>query len=287
MNTAFLNDVKVKFKKSIKYLQPSHQPNFIIIGSQKAGTSSLHYYLDQHPQMSGSHPKELHYFSRDIHFGKSLKNYEKHFQGWSKKKYFESTPTYLYTPGACEAIQYAYPDLKLIVVLRDPIKRAYSAWNMYKHFFEKGQVENAIKAKPRREGNLLYKKLYADRDIFPSFRECIDIELDLIKSKEGFEPALLRRGLYLEQLNHYWSNFGEDNVLVLGFNDLVKNTESTLKEITNFLDVEDIGWSFLNTEPCNIRSYSEPITEDDKQFLENFYLQPNEELFKVIGHINW
>ncbi len=284
MNFTFLRKAKAQLRK---ILQPVHQPNFMIIGTQKAGTTSLHFYLNQHPQLSGSSPKELHYFSRDPHVRESLKNYEKHFRGWGKKKYFESTPTYLYTPGTCRAIQKAYPDLKLIVILREPVKRAYSAWNMYKDIFEKGRVEEAIKSKPRREGNLLYTKFYENRDTFPSFRECIDIELDLIRSGESFEPALLRRGLYLEQLNRYWDNFGKENVLILGFNDLVKDTENTLKKITDFLGVEDLGWSFLNTEPRNARSYSEPITQNDKQLLESFYHQSNKELFEAIEPINW
>ena len=287
MNLTFLRKAKAKLKKIIKNLQPVHRPDFIIIGTQKAGTSSLHFYLDQHPQLSGSDPKELHYFNRDIHFNKSLSSYEEHFRGWEQNKYFESTPAYLYIPGACEAIQHAYPDIKVIVVLRDPVKRAYSAWNMYKDFFEKDRVEDIIKLKERREGDLLYTKFYEGRDQFPSFRECIKIELDLIQSNESFEPALLRRGLYLEQLNRYWKNFGKDNVLILGFNDLVNDTENTLKKVTDFLGVEDLGWSFLNTEPRNTRNYSEPITEGDKQLLEDFYRQPNQELFEAIGPINW
>jgi hypothetical protein len=287
MNLNFLRKSKAKLKKIIKNLQPVHRPDFIIIGTQKAGTTALHFYLDQHPQLTGSNPKELHYFNRDIHFGKSLSDYEHHFRGWEQNKYFESTPAYFYIPGACEAIQHAYPNIKVIVVLRDPIKRAYSAWNMYKDFFEKGKVEDVIKSKQRREGDLLYTKFYEGRDQFPSFRECIEIELDLIKTNDSFEPALLRRGLYLEQLDRYWKNFGKNNVLILGFNDLTKDTENTLKKITDFLDVEDLGWSFLNTEPRNARSYSEPISESDKQLLEDFYRQPNKELFEAIGPINW
>lgn len=287
MNLTLLRGAKAKLRNIITNLQPVHRPDFIIIGAQKAGTSSLHFYLDQHPHLSGSVPKELHYFNRDIHFNKSLSIYEEHFRGWNDNKYFESTPAYLYTPGTCDAIQHAYPDMKVIAVLRDPIKRAYSAWNMYKDFFEKDQVEDIIKLKPRRKGDLLYTKFYEGREEFPSFRECIEIELDLIKSNESFEPSLLRRGLYLEQLNRYWGNFGKDNVLVLGFNDLIKDTEKTLKKVTNFLGVEDLGWSFLNTEPRNTRDYSEPITQSDKQLLEDFYRQPNQELFDVIKHINW
>ncbi len=295
MNLTFWRKTKAKLKKVIKYLQevntnlqPVHSPDFIIIGAQKTGTTSLHYYLGQHPKLSASFPKELHYFNRDIHFNKSLQSYEEHFRGWNQKnKYFESTPAYFYIPGTCEAMHHAYPDLKVIVVLRDPLKRAYSAWNMYKDYFEKNWVDEKIKSKQRREGDLLYTKFYEGRDTFPSFRECIEIELELMKSAENFEPALLRRGLYLEQLNRYWKNFGKDNVLVLGFNDLVKDTESTLKKTTEFLEVEDLGWSFLNTEPRNIRSYSEAISESDKQFLEDFYAKPNRELFDAIGQVNW
>ncbi|MCU7938646.1 MAG: sulfotransferase domain-containing protein [gamma proteobacterium symbiont of Bathyaustriella thionipta] len=287
MHSIFLSRAKVKFKKITMQLQPVHRPDFMIIGAQKAGTTSLYNYLKQHPMIVGSYPKETHYFDRDIHFNKSLTSYEKHFVGWGKKKYFESTPSYLYSPGTCEAIHNAYSELNIIIVLREPIKRAYSAWNMYKDFFEKGLVERVIKSKPQREGKLLYKKFYEGRDVFPSFRECIDIELDLIESGMGYEPALLRRGLYLEQLNPYWNSFGKENILILGFKELIKDTENTLKKVTGFLDIEDIGWSFLNTTPYNARSYKEQITESDNQLLKDFYLKPNQELLGAIGHINW
>ncbi len=276
-----------KVKTRLRFFLPTHRPDFIILGAQKAGTTSLHYYLDQHPDMSGSYPKEVNFFNRDFYFGKNSENYEKHFRGLGTMKYFESTPEYLYTPDTNKVMHDLYPDLKLIVLLRDPVKRAYSAWNMYKDFLDKNQVDVMIKSEPCRDGNLLYKKLYEGREVFPSFRECIDIELDMIKSGEGFEPALLRRGLYLDQLNNYWNIFGKEKILILGFNDLVKDTDNTLKKITNFLGIQDIGWSFLEKEPRNIRSYSEPILESDKKILEDFYRQSNEELFNAIGHINW
>lgn len=276
-----------KIKTRLRFFLPTHRPDFIILGAQKAGTTSLHYYLDQHPNMSGSYPKEINFFDRDYYFEKKLEDYEKHFRGLGTMKYFESTPEYLYTPNTYKVMHDIYPDLKLIVLLRDPVKRAYSAWNMYKDFLDKKQVDVLIKSKPHREGSLLYEKLYKGREIFPSFRECINIELNMMKSAEGFEPSFLRRGLYLDQLNHYWSSFGKEKILILGFNDLVKDTNNTLKKITDFLEIEDIGWSFLQEEPRNSRSYSEPILESDKQFLEDFYRQPNEKLFNAIGHVNW
>ncbi len=283
MNYGFLEKIKTTFRD----FQPVHRPNFIIIGAQKAGTTTLHYYLNQHPDISGSVPKEIHFFNRDFYFGKSVESYEKHFRGWRAKKYFEATPAYLYIPDTYKVMHDLYPDLKLIAILRDPVKRAYSAWSMYKYMFDNKRTDEMIKSKPCRNGDLLYKKLYEGREVFPSCRECIDIELGLIKSGEGFEPAILRRGLYIDQLNHYWNSFGKEKILILGFNDLVKDTKNTLKKITDFLEIKDAGWSFLQKEPRNTRSYSESILESDKKFLEDFYRQPNKELFDTVGHINW
>ena len=282
-----LYNISKKLKTRFRFFMPVHRPDFIIIGAQKAGTTSLHYYLDQHPGMSGSYPKEVGFFDQDYYFGKKLKSYEKHFRGWGAMKYFESTPDYLYTPETSKVMYDSYPDLKLIVMLRDPVKRAYSAWNMYRDFLDKNLVNRLLNSRPHREGNLLHKKFYEGREVFPSFRECIDIEIDMIKSGEGFEPSLLRRGLYLEQLNNYWKFFGKEKILILGFNDLVKDSDNTLKKITDFLGVKDIGWSFLKAEPRNMRSYSAPILESDKKILDDFYRQPNKELLDAIGFINW
>jgi len=282
-----INQVIRKIKRKLKSFLPAYRPDFMILGAQKAGTSSLHYYLSQQPSLSGSFPKEVGYFNQDYYFEKKLEDYEKHFRGWGDKKYFESTPEYFYTPDTHKIIHDLYPDLNFIVLLRDPIKRAYSSWNMYKDIFEKNQVNDLIKSIPPRKGNLLYKELYEGREAFPSFRECIDIELDLIKSGKGYEPSFLRRGLYLDQLNDYWNSFGKDKILILGFNDFVKDTENTLKKVTGFLGVPDVKWSDLKKEPLNARSYTEPIKESDKEFLEEFYRQPNKELFETIGHINW
>jgi hypothetical protein len=120
---------------TIRGLMKPHAPDFIIIGAQKSGTSSLHYYLDQHPDFCASSEKELHYFNRHVHFGKPLAEYEANFRSFRKKKHFESTPAYIYHPGALDLIKKTYPEIKLIAVLRDPVKRSYSAWNHYRQTF--------------------------------------------------------------------------------------------------------------------------------------------------------
>jgi len=247
----------------------------------------LHFYLNQHTQLCGSTPKEIHYFDRDIHFGKTLSEYQGHFRGSSLKYHFESSPSYLYSPESAANIKNYYPEIRLIVSLREPIKRAYSAYNHYRQHFETGRYIKTIQNLSRRQGNLLFDKFFKDRTEFPSFRECIDIELDLIGKGVGFEPALLRRGLYLQQLENYWKYFDPKQIKIIGFKDLIIETETVLRDVTSFVGAEDIEWSIFNREPKNTSVYQSPIAEEDQQLLEEYYAEPNRQLFERIGKLNW
>jgi hypothetical protein len=264
-----------------------NEPIFLILGAQKAGTTSLHDYLEHHPMLSGGMRKELGYFHRDIYFGKSYSSYKRDFCGSRKKIYFEATPEYLAHPGTAQHIYEKLPNVKMIVLLREPIKRAYSAWNHYRQHFETGKYVSAIKSIPRREGNLLFQKFFVGRSCFPSFRECIDIELDLINKADGFEPALLRRGLYLDQLESYWKFFDKEQVLILGFKDLIENTNEVLNQVCCFIGAEEMDWSQIKKEPKNAREYAEPLPESDRLILNEFFAEPNRLLFEKIGLINW
>ncbi|WP_158223138.1 sulfotransferase family protein [Halovibrio salipaludis] len=259
----------------------------MIIGAQKAGTSSLYHYLSQHPKISGSNPKEVGYFHRDRHFGKTITDYRTSFRGLRSRSHFEATPAYLYHPNVAPAIYYSYPSMKFIVVLREPGKRAYSAWNHYRNLFESGRYKKAVLEKPTLPGNELASKLFENRTKFPSFRECIDIELEIINSDTEFEPGILRRGLYLKQLEEYWKYFSKDQFLVLGFKDLTDNLEASLKKITDFLGVQSFDIDSVANEARNQRTYTEPMLPEDRNFLDNFYETPNKKLFDAIGRLNW
>jgi hypothetical protein len=282
-----LQGAKRKLKNKAKQALRPHNPSFIIIGAQKSGTSSLHHYLNQHPDLVGSKPKEIHFFNREIYFQKDIHWYKNHFKSvYPNKTYFESTPAYLYQPDTAKLIKKYYPDIKLIAILRDPVKRAYSAWNHYRDIFDNNIMEKAIKNKNRRSNNLLYEKFFKERTEFPSFEECINIELELMQS-DIYEPALLRRGLYIDQIKQYWNYFGKNNVLTLGFMDFVDNFEYTMSHIARFIDIKDIDWNNLDRTPKNTRQYKEPINNETKNYLEDFYSIPNQRLFSEIGHIRW
>lgn len=272
---------------AIRGLRFVNDPGFIVIGAQKCGTSSLHYYLDQHRGLVGSNPKEIHFFDRDIYFGQTVEDYRRNFRGSRAKLHFETSPSYLYTPGSAFNIWAQYPDIKMIVILREPIERAYSAWNHYKQLFESGEFRESIQKNPKRPGNLLFDMLFKGRDAFPSFGECVELELGLIERSDGFEPALLRRGLYLEQLERYWRYFEQPQILILGFKDLVTDTVATLNRVCDFLGVNPMDINSIDLEPRHNREYGAPVSEEDRRILEEFYAEPNRQLLERNGAVNW
>jgi hypothetical protein len=287
----FLYRIKKRIIKLFKFFFRRHEPDFIIIGVQKSGTSSLHYYLNQHPNLVGSEPKEIHYFDRWINYGYSLKWYENHFKSFSKREqlFFESSPNYIYYESVAKKIHEFYPNIKLILVLRNPIERAYSAWNMYKQMFEEGKDFESKKGKYPGTPNLIHKYLFKNRNSFPGLAETIKIERQLIeKNPQLDEPSVLRRGIYVEQIKKYYKYFGKDQLLILGFNELINNLDNTLHKIYQFLGVKKYPHLDIDTKPRNKRNYDTKMNQQDYKMLEDFYEAYNQQLFNLIGRkIDW
>ena len=278
-------------KKYHKYFLKSNKPDFLIIGAQKSGTSSLHYYLNQHPRLVGTRPKEIHYFDQWINFGYSLEWYENHFNSINPKNklFFETTPNYMFYDSSCKLIAETYPNIKLIIILRDPVPRAFSAWNMYHDKFQ--QNKNSYKNKNGRfpgESNFSHKHLFENRTSFPGFRECILLEQDLKKEGKNVDPFFLRMGEYANQIKSLYRYFNSDQLLILGFKDLVNNTEQTLEKVYSFLQVESFEYKKLNIEPRHSRPYKLKLKDEDRKFLEEYYAGANSELFELLGSkLNW
>ena len=126
-------------------------PNFLIIGAPRAGTSSLYEYLKQHPEVFMSPTKELFFFddpSKSVWTPRELAAYEQHFAGVSTETAIgEATPTYLYSSKAATEICEVIPDVRILVLLRQPADRAFSA---YVHGLRSGdelrRIEHAFDA---------------------------------------------------------------------------------------------------------------------------------------------
>src|SRR6266700_8386700 len=104
-------------------------PNFLILGPPKCASTSLHYYLGQHPDIYTSKIKETNFFS--LQYQKGIAYYCNFFaDAINKRAIGEATPSYAFLPYVAERIKNHFPDIKLILCFRDPAERAFSSWLM-------------------------------------------------------------------------------------------------------------------------------------------------------------
>ena len=201
-------------------------PDFFIAGAPKAGTTALHAALARHPQLYLSGVKEPKFFLTDgpppAQGGPGdAKTYREHI--WRQPDYEalfapapagtirgESTPFYLYSPAAQQRINKLIPQAKMIIVLRDPIERAHSNWA---HLWSSGL------------------------DPIDDFVRACDAEDRRVAAGWAEFWHYKRIGLYGEQLEHLYTMFAAEQVLLLRYIDLVDNPSDTLDRICAFLGV--------------------------------------------------
>ncbi len=186
-------------------------PNFLIIGSQKAVTTSIYHILGGHPEIYFPDIKELNFFFFDHYFEKGIDFYSRNFNNMppDNKCCGEASPGYICHPEAPARIKKSLPDAKLILTDRNPIERAYSQyWDNRRSLVEP-----------------------------LSFQEVMDRALTetYIPGKLGY----FSRGTYIQYIRRYLKQFDHDQLLVLTFDELKKNPAQFYKKIFEFLDVDD------------------------------------------------
>ncbi len=188
-------------------------PNFLCLGAQRSGTTTLHVALSRHPEVFVPRGvKEPSFFSHDVNYYSGLATYERqHFaEAAGETAVGEVSPEYLHQPVAAERIERALgQDLRLLVILRHPVDRAFSQYRMnYSWFWETLGFEEAVAAE-RRD---------AERSM-PRFR-------------------YLERGRYAAQLRPYLERFGRERILFLSFETELRGLPAaTLDRIWDFLGV--------------------------------------------------
>lgn len=268
-------------------------PGAFIVGAQKAGTSSLFRYLELSPNLTGSEPKEVGFFDKEYHFKKGVDWYERHFVRRKKGSqiYFEATPEYLYREQVPRRIYEYNPNAKIVILLREPVSRAYSAWNMYRQFSESGKYPKVLDRHydGRNAANPIYS-IFLGNKTPPSFQEYLDIEFDLMaESEPEEEPGLIRRGIYLPQVQRYVNLFGLNNVLLLGSEELRTNTAKTVKKAALFLTGFDaeIRSEAMSTQ-FHARKYKDQIPPVCRKRLAEFYRPHNDRLWEYLGkEVHW
>ncbi|MBF5056077.1 sulfotransferase [Alcanivorax sp. 521-1] len=191
--------------------------NLVVPGFPKSGTSSLHVYLDRHPEISMSTPKEPHFFNRD---NVNLANPEEHNKFFScsenTKFYGESSTTYCISTLACERIKQHIFEPKIIILLRDPVERAVSH---YKWLCALGY-----------EKRPLHEALMANGHGF-KFGE----------SWGGNYKSYIQFSEYSKYVPMWQESFGYENVLLLSTKELSASPDQALKKVWRFLGVESIN----------------------------------------------
>ncbi len=262
-------------------------PSFMVIGVQKGGTSSIYSYLSQHPSILVPKTKELHYFDTHNSTPKEpyLKNFPKSY--FSRKITFEATPRYIYYPSTAQKLYEFNSKLKFIIILRNPVKRAFSAWNMYKQLAQNPKIINASKNLMKQNSLEQLYKYYFENN-FPSFQDAITLELSNDFGSEIIEPSLVKRGYYKTQIETYLNFFPKESFLFIDFDSFKKETLLTLKQITNFLGISEFNYDFLNLEPMNKRTYDSKINENLYYLLLNHFQLKNKGLEELINlELNW
>jgi hypothetical protein len=206
------------------------RPTFLILGAAHCGTTTLHAWLGQHPDVVVSRPKETGFF--DQAYDKGLDAYWRdHFSHWSGQRAAgEATPSYFRLPFVAHRIQRDVPDVRLIVMLRSPVDRTYSAWwSAYALGFEDRPFELAVLDELGRppptlsgpDGERLYRASRLARG----------------PHHPGL-TAYLHGGRYAEHLGVYLQLFPRDRLHVLLLEDLRANAATAMSETWAFVGVD-------------------------------------------------
>jgi hypothetical protein len=274
-----IRDAKARIRPAYRRmtLRSRVLPDFVIIGAQKAGTTSLIRYLRSHPDVAlEPGVGEVHFF--DIHWSKGESYYRSHFRrasslerstGGKRAITGEKTPYYLYHPLSPARAAATIPKARLIALLRNPSERAASHHKMNVNMGnEPLSLAEAIEAEPGR--------------IDAAFQGIIDGT-----TPPGAGPVPLysyvARGRYAEQLDRWLEHFPREQLLVLRSEDLLSDPEDTYARVLDFLDLDVVSTEFERHNAAR-KPYS--VDAEVRVRLDELFDEPNRRLAAEYG-ISW
>ena len=243
-------------------------PDFLIIGAKRCGTTSLFTYLPEHPSIIESHHDNMGFFNDNYHLG--INWYKSFFPTiFTKKRIekeqgkflsFDDTPFYVYNPQVVRRIHENFPNSKMILLLRNPIDRAYSNYNLSTN-----------------------RKLTFEETIENEINEIQNINLELKDESylvNDFYEKILPRGFYAKQLEVWYRIFSKEKILIKSSEDFANNTDEVLNQIFNFLEIKQV--KIKDTKKHNVRKFP-PMEQKTRDHLIEFFKPYNESLYKLIN----
>ncbi|MGB3532297.1 MAG: tetratricopeptide repeat protein [Microcoleaceae cyanobacterium] len=244
-------------------LKSNDFPNFLIIGSSKCGTTSLYHNIIEHPQILPALKKEINFWHDDLKQG--LNWYRAHFLPYPQTQHYltgEASPHYLDLQETAQRVFQFCPQMKLIILLRNPVQRAISH---YHHWLRLGLEHRNIK-------------------------EVIQTELDTINYVLQFPIQYQRwyqsinyiaRGAYIGFIQQWMAIFPPEQFLILSCENLAAHPEATMKQVFTFLGLPDLPT--CRYTQLNVGHYP-PLSPSLFQLLSDFYQPYNQQLEEYLGN---
>lgn len=252
-------------------------PDFLIIGAQKAGTTSLFQDLLSHPCIGQPSEKEVHYFDYPENFKRGILWYRSHFPLMIHKYYSaiiqkslfvtgESSPYYLFHPHVPKRAAQILPDVKLIILLRNPADRAFSH---YQHEIsssnESLSFEEAIQGREQ-ELEIEIQRMHQDENYYSRSHQCY---------------SYLLRGIYWKQLQHWFSLFPREQFLILNSESYFHEPAQEYRRVIQFLGLPE--YALKRFKKVNQGNYTSSLSKGMRAHLNEFYKPHNEKLYECLG----
>ena len=248
-------------------------PDFLVIGAKRCGTTSLYQHLSEHPCISRSPRDNIGFFNENYHLGinwyKSLFPtvfYKKKMESKNKHcLFFDVTSTYMEEELTAKNVYEVNPNQKIIVILRNPVDRAYSHYHVnVKEKSEKRSFEDAIFEEMNR---IKSERIIQNKN----------------KNLRVFTPNnihYLKKGFYALQLKSWFKIFPREQILVLSTEEFQEDQNLIYKKIFDFLNIPNM--KIKSTEKMEKGNYI-PMKHDTRNLLLDYFRQCNHELFELIN----
>lgn len=240
-------------------------PTVVIAGFQKCGTSALHEMLITHPDVSGAcmDPGDPDHFSKEVHFFDRPDRFQKGID-WYKERFvqpsvhtIDATPEYIRSPDVIKRMASTLPNAKIILLMRDPVERAYSAWN---HWLQSPDWKVPLPDK--------------------GFDDNIAVELDLYKQNRIQASSMLVRGFYVVHIANLYRYYQPDQVYLGYSTHLNDDQDGELAKLFAFLGLQNYP---IPRTVSHARSYEAPMREVTRNLLREIYRPFDEQLAKLLG----
>jgi hypothetical protein len=242
-------------------------PDFLVIGVKRCGTTSLFHNLPKHPSILNSHHDGIGFFNDNYQLGvnwyrsffPTIFSKNKIIKKYGDCKTFDVTTRYIEDRSTAKKIKEIIPNAKIIVMLRNPVDRAYSQFNV--------SVKEKVETR--------------------SFHDAINEEIENIKKEnmKNFEISknefdYIKKGMYASQLKPWFDIISKDNIGIFSTEEFKKNNQNIYNMIFKFLGITNCE---IKDNKIMEKGDYLPMNYNTRDLLLDFYKKHNEELFKLIN----